>query len=121
MFKMRVLAQRIFLCIFFVISNVENHKKIAFMKIKKKCRAGAKCRARWDQNHLIFFTWPYFASIFLRNLRYGIFNEMPSYFQKPSFDTNRRDQWHHRRNHHNGQRSHGYGYRSHDYDYDYDT
>ena len=43
----------------FVISNVENHEKIAFMKIKKKCRAGAKCRARWDQNHLIFFTWPY--------------------------------------------------------------
>ena len=59
MFKTRVLAQRIFLCIFFVISNVENHEKIAFMKIKKKCRAGAKCRARWDQNHLIFFTWPY--------------------------------------------------------------
>ena len=58
MFKTRVLAQRIFLCIFFVISNVENHEKIAFMKIKKKCRAGAKCRARWDQNHLIFFTWP---------------------------------------------------------------
>ena len=28
------------------------------MKIKKKCRAGAKWRARWDQNHLIFFTWP---------------------------------------------------------------
>ena len=58
MFKTRVLAEWIFLCIFFVISNVENHEKIAFMKIKKKCRAGAKCRARWDQNHLIFFTWP---------------------------------------------------------------
>ena len=58
MFKTRVLAQRILLSIFFVISNVENHEKIAFMKIKKKCRAGAKCRARWDQNHLIFFTWP---------------------------------------------------------------
>ena len=71
-----------------------------------------------DEKHL---HQRYFASIFLRNLRYGIFNEMPSYFQKPSFDTNRRDQWHHRRNHHNGQRSHGYGYRSHDYDYDYDT
>ena len=55
MFKTRVLAQRILLSIFFVISNVENHEKIAFMKIKKKCRAGAKCRARWDQNHLIFF------------------------------------------------------------------
>ena len=38
----------------FVISNVENHEKIAFIKIRKKCRAGAKCRARWDQNHLIF-------------------------------------------------------------------
>ena len=57
MFKTRVSAQRIFLCILFVISNVEKHEKIAFMKIKKKCRAGAKCRARWDQNHLIFFTW----------------------------------------------------------------
>ena len=58
MFKTRVLAQRIFLCIFFVISNVEKHEKIAFLKIKKKCSAGAKYRARWDQNHLIFFTWP---------------------------------------------------------------
>ena len=54
MFKTRLLAQRIFLCIFFVICNLENHEKIEFMKIKKKCRAGAKCRARWDQNHLIF-------------------------------------------------------------------
>ena len=53
MFKTRVLAQRIFLCNILVI-NVENHGKIAFMKIKKKCRAGAKCCARWDQNHLIF-------------------------------------------------------------------
>ena len=58
MFKTRVSAQRIFLCILFVISNVEKHEKIAFMKIKKKCSAGAKCRARWDQNHLTFFTWP---------------------------------------------------------------
>ena len=71
-----------------------------------------------DEKHLHH---RYFASIFLRNLRYGIFNEMPSYFQKPSFDTNRRDQWQQRRNYHNGQRSHGYGYRSHDYDYDYET
>ena len=35
MFKTRLLAQRIFLCIFFVISNIENHEKIAFIKIKK--------------------------------------------------------------------------------------
>ena len=58
MLKMSVLAQRIFLYMFFVICKSGNHEKIALMKIKKKCRAGAKCRARWDQNHLIFFTWP---------------------------------------------------------------
>ena len=34
---------------------------------KKKCRAGAKCRVRWDQNHLIFFTWP--KQDFLTNQR----------------------------------------------------
>ena len=56
MFKTRVLAQQMFLCIFFVICNLENYEKIAFMKIKKKCLAGAKCCVRLDQNHLIFFT-----------------------------------------------------------------
>ena len=58
MFKTRVLAQWTFLYMYLFICNLENYEKIAFMKIKKKCRAGAKCRARWDQNHLIFFTWP---------------------------------------------------------------
>ena len=29
------------------------------MEIKKKCRVGAKWRARLDQNHQIFFTWPH--------------------------------------------------------------
>ena len=58
MFKKRVFAQGIFLYIHFAICNLEKHEKIAFLKIKKKCSAGAKYRARWDQNHLIFFTWP---------------------------------------------------------------
>ena len=65
MLKMSVLAQRIFLYMFFVICKSGNHEKIALMKIKKKCRAGAKCRARWDQNHLIFFTWPYHVNYFV--------------------------------------------------------
>ena len=49
-----VLAQRIFLHIVFVTCNSASNEKIDIMKIKKKCRAGAKWRARWDQNHLIF-------------------------------------------------------------------
>ena len=36
------------------------------MKIKKKYRAGAKSRARWDQNHLIFFTWPNFPFLIVK-------------------------------------------------------
>ena len=53
MFKTRVSAKRIFLCIFSVIFKSENHEKIAFMKIKKCC-AGAKYHAFSDQSHLIF-------------------------------------------------------------------
>ena len=55
MLRINVLSQ-MFLC-FFVVCNLKNNDKIELMKIKKCC-AGAKWRARWDQNHLIFFTWP---------------------------------------------------------------
>ena len=58
MFKMRVLAQSIFLCIFSVISNVENHEKIAFMKIKK-VSCGSQMLFALGPEPPDFFTWPY--------------------------------------------------------------
>ena len=52
MLRISVLSQ-MFLC-FFVVCNLKNNEKIELMKIKKCC-AGAKWRARWDQNHLFFY------------------------------------------------------------------
>ena len=40
----------------FIVSNSANQVEIALMRMNKTCHAGAKWRARGDQNQLRFFS-----------------------------------------------------------------
>ena len=65
MLKTSVLAQQIFLYIY-IFLNFWFRKQWEnwINENKKNCRARAKRRGRWDDNHIIFFTWPKLKNTF---------------------------------------------------------